>query len=350
MKDYYKILQISPQANNEQIKRSFRALAKTYHPDKNKSEDAEQKFKMINEAYQVLSDPATRERYDQYLLSFVAQTIFHYQQNQQSQQAQQSKTKTHSPPVKIKARTSLYYLFTYLRIISTAILLLLIILFIFPLLEIMYSSARASYHYKQALALIENNDYDLAHRHLNKAFTYSPHDPDINFQQAEMVVARKEPLVHLGKYLDRAKGSSVRQMSRVNYLYAIYHVDKKDLGKAYEYALQTEEKDTLMLYVLAMQEKDEIQRVVYAKKYFEADGQQADVLITYLAVLEAQNAVLAISEEVGKLADSPLKSYYQAIVSLQIEKDTLNACQHFLNAHMAHFEKAEAYLMELCWK
>lgn len=55
-KDYYKILGVSRNASDTDIKKAYRKMALKFHPDKNKSEDAEEKFKEIAEAYDVLSD------------------------------------------------------------------------------------------------------------------------------------------------------------------------------------------------------------------------------------------------------------------------------------------------------
>lgn len=63
-KDYYKILGVSRDAKPDDIRKAYRKLAKQYHPDVNKSPDAEEKYKEINEAYEVLKDPAKREKYD----------------------------------------------------------------------------------------------------------------------------------------------------------------------------------------------------------------------------------------------------------------------------------------------
>ena len=65
-RDYYEILNIGRNANNEEIKNSFRNLARKYHPDVSKEPDAEEKFKEINEAYAVLSDSEKRAAYDRY--------------------------------------------------------------------------------------------------------------------------------------------------------------------------------------------------------------------------------------------------------------------------------------------
>lgn len=66
-KDYYKILGLSSRvASEDDIKKAYRKMALKYHPDKNKSSGAEEKFKEIAEAYEVLSDKKKREIYDQY--------------------------------------------------------------------------------------------------------------------------------------------------------------------------------------------------------------------------------------------------------------------------------------------
>jgi curved DNA-binding protein len=65
-KDYYKILGIDKKATQEEIKKTYRKLAITYHPDKNPgNKAAEEKFKEITEAYEVLSDPEKRKKYDE---------------------------------------------------------------------------------------------------------------------------------------------------------------------------------------------------------------------------------------------------------------------------------------------
>lgn len=64
--DYYDVLGVPPNATPEEIKRAFRRLAMQYHPDRNKEPGAEQRFKEINEAYEVLSDPQKRALYDRY--------------------------------------------------------------------------------------------------------------------------------------------------------------------------------------------------------------------------------------------------------------------------------------------
>lgn len=65
-KDFYKILGISRNANDDEIKKAYRKLALKYHPDKNKTPEAEERFKEIAEGYEILSDKKKRDIYDQY--------------------------------------------------------------------------------------------------------------------------------------------------------------------------------------------------------------------------------------------------------------------------------------------
>ncbi len=65
-KDYYQVLGLTKSANQDEIKKAYRKLALQWHPDKNKSVEAEKKFKEINQAYEVLSDSQKRQAYDQY--------------------------------------------------------------------------------------------------------------------------------------------------------------------------------------------------------------------------------------------------------------------------------------------
>lgn len=66
-KDYYKILELDKKASIDDIKSAFKKMAKKYHPDKNKgSKESEEKFKEINEAYEILSDPEKKNNYDKH--------------------------------------------------------------------------------------------------------------------------------------------------------------------------------------------------------------------------------------------------------------------------------------------
>ena len=65
-RDYYEVLGVSRNSSDDDLKKAFRKLAFKYHPDRNKEAGAEDKFKEINEAYQILSDKEKRAQYDRF--------------------------------------------------------------------------------------------------------------------------------------------------------------------------------------------------------------------------------------------------------------------------------------------
>lgn len=78
-KDYYDILGVSKDASQKEIKKAYRKLAKKYHPDTNDGDEkSSEKFKEISEAYEILSDPEKRKRYDQYGHSGIGEDDFNF--------------------------------------------------------------------------------------------------------------------------------------------------------------------------------------------------------------------------------------------------------------------------------
>jgi len=82
--DYYKILELKPGATSSEIKKSYRKLALKYHPDRNPSnEEAEEQFKWVSEAYQILNDPEKRSQYDQDFFSRHADVLREFKRHEE---------------------------------------------------------------------------------------------------------------------------------------------------------------------------------------------------------------------------------------------------------------------------
>ncbi|MFN8415887.1 MAG: DnaJ domain-containing protein [Cytophagaceae bacterium] len=116
MQTYYSILGVPTSASTDDIKKAFKSLAKAHHPDKNPgSTYHDEKFKLINEAYQVLSDPVKKSKYDAYILYGNTTNYTHQRTTQTNQQTTYKRPKRDPKVVeeerKLKRK---YYFFTAL--------------------------------------------------------------------------------------------------------------------------------------------------------------------------------------------------------------------------------------------
>lgn len=95
--DYYKILEVDKNASQEDIKKAYRKLARKYHPDLNPNDkEAETRFKEINEANEVLSDPEKKKKYDQYGMDWKHAEGFEKASYKQSRQTGKGSSKAYS--------------------------------------------------------------------------------------------------------------------------------------------------------------------------------------------------------------------------------------------------------------
>ena len=98
MIDYYNILEVTPTATPTELRRSYRRLARKYHPDLNRhNPDNDQRIKRLNEAYNVLSDPAKRAAYDAKRAAQAERIRLAEEQRQRAQAAMQAAQQPQEP-------------------------------------------------------------------------------------------------------------------------------------------------------------------------------------------------------------------------------------------------------------
>lgn len=95
-KDYYEILEVSPEASLEEIKQAYRSQSLKWHPDRNKDKDTTAIMQDINEAYSILKDAEKRQRYDKEYKRFKQSQRTDSKQTNSQQGHQQNNTQTHS--------------------------------------------------------------------------------------------------------------------------------------------------------------------------------------------------------------------------------------------------------------
>jgi curved DNA-binding protein CbpA len=190
--NYYHILALSTDASQKQIKASFKTFAIKYHPDKNiGNTQAEEKFKLINEAYQTLSDPEKKNIYDQKLSYFL------YHQPEKKQAPPPPKFEHSPPPPDFKSgdfskqgkhyqgpfydhskRSSLTYVIAFTIVFMIAVGSLLF--------GFMMNKIAATEHYKTAVLHFESENYPKAITELNKALEFNAEYGEAYLLRAEI--------------------------------------------------------------------------------------------------------------------------------------------------------------------
>lgn len=159
MQNHYSTLGIPELASQEQAKVAFKRLAVEYHPDKNPNNPvAEELFKQINEAYQVLSNPVAKEKYD---ITLRFAYSYSYYVNHRPEEAEQNFQRYHTKRAKDPKNTNLY----------STLISIVIIVYMFLLVNSMYNFM-SRFHYYQALQNIESQDYDQAIDELSYSIGY----------------------------------------------------------------------------------------------------------------------------------------------------------------------------------
>lgn len=370
MATFYDILGVSRGADATTIRKAFRSLAVKYHPDKNQGDQqAEEQFKKINAAYQVLSNPDSRAAYDLSLENpFQSQSQSdarrRYQERRRSKEYQQRyqyrsgggayagqgkstyTRKKQEPPIEPWKG--------YALVIGAILIFAVFLLGVMRSLEI-YEARKK---YDEAIHLWKvNNRPSLAQKQLNASISR-----DDEYQEAYAMYADigielgtpQEVTYHARMALELAAEPSAEDQFRL--ARCLLAGGDKEMG--YYYLKQGIIMDSLnpwALYQLADLELYTHRRyeaaIAYFNRYLLIKPYQKDALLHKAVALQQihryDSAKMYLEAILDQAPQDPIARYYYGKNLIQ-EKDTLNACQMFDYALMKGIKQAEWYLFQYC--
>jgi curved DNA-binding protein CbpA len=209
MSNYYDLLEISKTATVQEIKSAYKKQALRFHPDRNaaspqEAQLAEERFKLINEAYQVLSDPFKKTRYDNQLEFGDARKQNYYEQpisndsNYQSENGtgytyQRRQTNQKKQPTFVFGKTEIYILLGFA----------VMTVFAYFFMNIMTSYSYNTY-IEEAKSAIELGDFSKANKALEEAQTQKEEDAEINYLFGVIEVKYKQKYADAIDFFDKA--------------------------------------------------------------------------------------------------------------------------------------------------
>ncbi|CAN5858797.1 hypothetical protein BH24BAC1_BH24BAC1_01340 [soil metagenome] len=358
--NYYQILGVPPTATEKEIKLAFKRLAIQYHPDKHQgNEYYEEQFKIVNEAYQVLSDPTKRSFHD--LRLQYAQEHARLRQQQQEQQARYAQTREpasvserhyrHIPKQRRFSRRDYYII---------AAIFAFIVLFSLTVSFVM-NHVTARSRYNSALPYIERGQWSSAHSLLSEAIYFKSGFADAylrrayiemnNYQNYAAAIADFEEAI---AHADSVTPHTYYFKGRCHFQLKQYEEAEKEFSRA----LQGNPDLTRAVF-----ERGEI-RLFFLRKF----GPAIDDFTSFLAA-ETDDALRPEAFMYRGYGHFQLQHYHTAIQdyeeALQAEAqngylhyllgkawgklgDRRNACRSFVNAFNLGFNKAEQELRQEC--
>ena len=342
MKTQYEILGISETATAAEIKKAFKQLALQYHPDKNPSQAAEQQFKTINEAYQILSNPTKRYYYDQ---TFRTRT---FEEEVPPPKTDSSKSYAYKPPISDWKIGGIFF---------AVFLLLLAALPLFSYLEIERDfeivadairnndynraikylnhandkggDASRIYYYEARLRLEKNKDYRAAIFYINKALSFDSENPDYLMLLAKIYIELPTYIYDVPSILAPVLTQD-HEHPEANFYLGQYHLYKQNYSEAlqcFEYALADPD----------LQFKTQIYYAIVLQK--QAHHREA---ITIFESLENNTHGRAEPIDLVNL-------FYHIGQHHFIEKDTLKACNYWRTArNIIYVENVDTQIKAFC--
>ena len=348
MNNYYSILSISTQASSDEIKRTYKKLAVQYHPDKNPDDSfAEEKFKLINEAYQVLSDPVKKAQYNHVLKYGYAP----HREEPEPQRNYYRGKKVRPEPRKLNL---LYvYIFFGFAVFITAGF------FFFSFME--KKAAKSIYEDAERLYYKENNPR-AALDYLQLALEKDGSLSEAHFLTGKILYDEAADYQSSMFYFDNAvfEGNGTSDSIGIFYFWRGKnkiklgnHLDGvNDLEAAYAYIPNDKALNLLLgdthVYKIADYEK----ALFYYEQVLLQDSKNYDALlgkgVTLQKKAEYSQAEKYFDNAAYLRPNAPEIWYYQALQALSYKQDTLQACQLWQKASENGVKEAKLQMDAFC--
>jgi tetratricopeptide (TPR) repeat protein len=358
--NFYTVLGISHTATLQEIKLAYKQLALKYHPDRNLgSYTAEEQFKLVNSAYQTLSNPAKRARHDLRLMYQQQRQIVHHQQTYYNYKYQHTR-----PPASVSERY--YYKREQIRRFSKKDLWLTLsliagILAFTILLKVVMDHVSSKDNYRTAVAYIADGKYTSAHSLLTDAIHFKPNHAAAYQKRAEIEFNILKNYKAALNDLDQVVNLQKKPSSKVYYMRGISHLQLNDYKQAehdLSLALELNNKfwdaylsrgETRLFYLHQPEEAIADLSIYITRK---SNGDKVVDALTYRGFAYYKQGEHYLSE----------KDYIHALnldkkngrvhfllgrTQLELDKPEL-ACQHFAIAYDLGYSAALVELRELC--
>ncbi|WP_284683374.1 tetratricopeptide repeat protein [Chondrinema litorale] len=353
MVDYYKVLLIPPTASTTEIKASFKKLALQYHPDRNPNNlQAEEKFKEINEAYQVLSDPDKRATYD-----FLLRYGFQLQQEQEAQQSQR-RPRTYYKGKKVRPEARKVR-FLYFYIFAGFTVFIVLGFFFFSFMETqaartMLSKAKEHYY-------INHNSF-YALKFLEGAVTKDEGLSEAYYLTGKILfnegqnniesLYNLDKAIYTANNLEDSVGNYYLLRGKVNM--ALHKTDNavSDFKEAFNLLPDNSELQRKLaeLYLYKLQNFDEA--LMYYDKLLNKAPKDYDALVGKGVCLqkkrEYQKSLSFLEEAKNEKQSNGEALYYLGWHALNFKSDSIEACNYWNEAKVKGVRQAEVLIEKYC--
>ncbi|WP_027002024.1 DnaJ domain-containing protein [Hugenholtzia roseola] len=360
MLNYYALLGLNFNANAEEIKAAFKRLAKSYHPDRNpENPDAEAQFKLINEAYQTLSDPFRKGMYDMELLAFVQnlkaqQALADYQKAQaRPTQAYQNQDSAQSSPQERKweRKASLYTLLGFIFIFGLSWFLHHYI----PRWASQHKLTQARYWY------YEKQDPLEAVKCISDANYYLEDNAEADYLFALILQQHYKDYKNAIAYYTRAIAHSENSSQK-----SVYYQERafcyvqlrlfKDAATNYDFAIRHAPNKVELLLTLADLYLQKLHEYEKAQHYYEraiskAKDDPAPLIGKLVSLLKQKKyeEMLPLFLQIEKLpTPEPALYYYKGFYFYEHQMNHDQACFYWAKARQMGYQAAERPYQSTC--